>query len=141
MTPKPFAAVLLSCTTLSAAGAADLTVTVNGVKSDSGYIISAIFDSERSFLKRPEAFASFRIKASKAGVTYSLKNLPPGKYAVSAFHDVNDNGKLDADPSGQPTEAYGFSNDIRGGSGPPEFANAAIELGGQAKAISIELGF
>jgi uncharacterized protein (DUF2141 family) len=141
MTPKLFAAVLLSCTTLSAAGAADLTVTINGVKSDSGYVISAIFDSERSFLKRPEALASFRIKASKAGVTYSLKNLPPGKYAVSAYHDVNDNGKLDADPSGQPTEAYGFSNDARGGSGPPDFANAAIELGGQAKTISIELGF
>jgi uncharacterized protein (DUF2141 family) len=105
---------LLYGSTLTAAGATDLTVTVSGVQNDRGYIISTVFNSETSFLKPPEAFASLRIKASQADVGYSLRNLPPGKYAVSAFHDVNGNGKLDTDPSGQPTEVYGFSNDARG---------------------------
>jgi len=59
---------------------------------------------------------------------------------VSAFHDQNDNGKLDTDPTGQPTEVYGFSNDARGTAGPPQFADAAFELGDQAKTISIKLG-
>lgn len=141
MTMKNLVAVLLYGSALTAAGATDLTVTVSGVQNDRGYIISTVFNSETSFLKPPEAFASVRIKASHGDVGYSLKNLPPGKYAVSAFHDVNGDGKLDTDPSGQPTEVYGFSNDARGTSGPPEFADAAIELGDQAKTISIKLGY
>jgi uncharacterized protein (DUF2141 family) len=141
MTMKNPVAVLLYCSTLTAAGATDLTVTVNGVQNDRGYIVSTVFSSEASFLKRPEAFASLRIKASQGDVAYSLKNLPPGKYAVSAFHDVNGNDRLDTDPSGQPTEVYGFSNDARGVSGPPEFADAAVEIGDQTKTISIRLGY
>jgi uncharacterized protein (DUF2141 family) len=141
ITPKILAAASLYGSTLVAADAADLTVTVDGVKDGGGYVIAAIYDGERSFLKRPEALASFRIRASQRDVGFSLKNLPPGKYAVGAFHDRNDNGKLDADPSGSPTEVYGFSNDARGAGGPPAFGDAAFELGDQAKAISIRLGY
>jgi uncharacterized protein (DUF2141 family) len=141
MTSKILAAAFLYCSTLNAAGAADITVTLNGVKDGGGYVIATIFDSERSFLKRPEALATFRIKASQPGVGFALKNLPPGKYAVGAFHDKNDNGKLDADPSGSPTEVYGFSNDARGAGGPPAFADAAFDVGDQAKTISITLNY
>jgi len=143
MIPKTLVAVLFYGSALAAAGATDLTVTIKGVPNDRGYVVSSIYNSESSFLKRPEAFASFRIKASKGEVSYSLRNLPPGKYAVGAFHDANDNGKLDAEPSGQPTEVYGFSspNDSRLASGPPQFADAAFELKDQNKTISIDLGF
>jgi uncharacterized protein (DUF2141 family) len=141
MIPKILAAASLYCSTLVAADAADLTVTVNGVKEGGGYVIAAIYDGERSFLKRTEALASFRIKASQRDVGFALKSLPPGKYAVAAFHDQNDNGKLDADPSGSPIEVYGFSNDARGAGGPPAFAEAAFDLADQAKAISITLGY
>jgi uncharacterized protein (DUF2141 family) len=112
------------------------------VPNDRGYVVSTVYNSESSFLKRPDAFASFRIKASKGEVSYSLRNLPPGKYAVGAFHDANDNGKLDAEPSGQPTEVYGFSssNGTRITSGPPGFADAAFDLKDQIKMISIDLG-
>jgi len=65
VTPKNLVAVLLYCLMLSAAGATDLTVTVNGAKSNNGYIVATVFNSESSFLKRPEALASFRIKASQ----------------------------------------------------------------------------
>ena len=49
-------------------------------------------------------------------------------------------GKLDADPSGQPTEVYGFSTDGHT-SGPAGFADAAFEVGDQTKAVSIQLGY
>jgi uncharacterized protein (DUF2141 family) len=142
MIPKTFVAVLFFGWTLTAAGATDLTVTIKGVQNDRGYIISTVYNSESSFLKRPEAFASMRIKALGGEVSFSLRNLPPGKYAVGAFHDANDNGKLDVEPSGQPTEVYGFSssNNTRVTSGPPGFADAAFELTDQIKLISIDLG-
>jgi len=140
MNSKILVAVILYASSLSAAGAADLVVTVKGVPDDRGYILSAIFNSEKSFLKRPEAFASFRIKASKGDIGYSVRNLPPGKYAVAAFHDANDDGKLDTDPSGQPTEVYGFSTEGHT-SGPARFEDAAFEVGDRTKAVSVELGY
>jgi uncharacterized protein (DUF2141 family) len=140
MSRKILLTTLLSGSTFATAQAADLTVVINGVPSDRGYIVSAVFNSEASFLKRPEALANVRIKAAKGDLSYTLKNLPPGKYAVTAFHDANGNEKLDADATGQPTELYGFSNDARA-SGPPAFADAAIELGAQSKSIDIRLAY
>jgi uncharacterized protein (DUF2141 family) len=141
MTLRIPVAAILSCSMISAAPAADLAVTINGAKSSTGFIVGAVFDSEKTFLNRPTALASFRIKASPGEIGFSLKNLPAGRYAVTAFHDANDNGKLDTDADGQPTEVYGFSNGARGASGPPTFGEAAFELGDQAKTISIELRY
>jgi uncharacterized protein (DUF2141 family) len=36
-----------------------------------------------------------------------------GEYSVAVIHDENNNGKLDTNIFGIPTEAYGFSNNIR----------------------------
>ena len=48
--------------------------------------------------------------------TVVFTELKPGAYAVITFHDENDNGKLDENASGLPTEGYGFSNDAEGSS-------------------------
>ena len=141
MTRKVLFAALLCASTSAAANAADLTVVIGGVPNDQGYVISAVYDSGASYLKRPEAVAVVRLKAAKGDVSYELKNLPPGKYAVAAYHDANGNEKLDADVTSQPTELYGFSNDARTAGGPPGFADAAIDLGAQSKSISIHLAY
>jgi uncharacterized protein (DUF2141 family) len=58
---------------------------------------------------------------------------------VSSYHDKNDNGKLDTDALGFPTEGFGFSNDARGTTGPPPFAKAAFDLGNETKSVTIKL--
>jgi uncharacterized protein (DUF2141 family) len=126
---------------LAAGNAADLAVTVNGIKSGAGSVIATVFDSEKSFLNRSEALASLRLRARPGQLSFTLRDLPPGKYAAVAFHDQNDNGKLDFDPSGQPTEIYGFSNGAREPGGPPKFADAAFEVGSQIKTIKIEMAY
>jgi uncharacterized protein (DUF2141 family) len=65
--------------------------------------------------------------------------LPPGKYAVTAYHDENGNGRLDFDPTGQPAEGYGVSNDARNPAAPPEFAKAAFEVRDQKSAAAIQI--
>ncbi len=42
-----------------------------------------------------------------------FEGLQPGTYAVRLMHDENDNGKLDRNLVGMPTEGYGFSNNPR----------------------------
>jgi uncharacterized protein (DUF2141 family) len=141
MTPKILVAVLLYCSALTAAGATDLTVTISGARNATGSISAGIFNSESSFPKAPQAFASFRIKAQQGTVSFTVHNLPPGKYAVTSYHDENDNGKLDTDVTGLPTEGYGVSNDAREILGPPQFAKASFGLGDQSKTITVTIKY
>lgn len=46
--------------------------------------------------------------------------------AVSAYHDQNDNQKLDKNSFGIPTERYGFSKDPKRGFGPPKYREASM---------------
>ena len=49
---------------------------------------------------------------AKAGtMRFVVQDLAPGRYALSAFHDENDNGELDTNLLGIPSEGYGFGND------------------------------
>jgi uncharacterized protein (DUF2141 family) len=48
--------------------------------------------------------------------------------AICAYHDKNDNGRLDKNVFGIPTERYGFSNDPKRGFGPPTFEQASVDL-------------
>lgn len=94
----------------------------------------------------PEQFPSdekfFRGMVGEAtGEHFSVTvgDLPPGKYAVSAFVDSNRNGRHDKNALGIPTEIYGFSNNARGRFGPPEFSKAEFELGEESVTLSIHL--
>jgi uncharacterized protein (DUF2141 family) len=64
--------------------------------------------------------------ATKAQITFTFR-LPPGKYAISVYHDLNGNGKLDRKFYGPPKEPASFSNDYTP-FGPPRFSACAIEL-------------
>jgi uncharacterized protein (DUF2141 family) len=131
----------LCSSALSAAGAADLTVIVSGIRDASGSVSAGIFNSESSFAKASEAFASFRIKATPGNVGFTVRDLPPGRYAITAYHDENANGTLDFDPTGVPTEGYGVSNDARNPLAPPEFAKAAFELRDQNKSVTVKIAY
>jgi uncharacterized protein (DUF2141 family) len=113
------------------AHAADLTITVKGVRSADGAVFLAVYDSDKSFMKPPQAKTTRRLNASKGELEIVIHDLPAGKYAISSYHDENGNGKLDTNALGIPEEGYGFSNDARGTSGPPQFLEAALDFDGK----------
>ena len=141
MTWKLIVAASLYASTLTAAGAADLTVIVSGIRNASGSVSAGIYNSATSFPQASEALALVRIKATPGSVGFTVHNLPPGQYAVAAYHDENGNGRLDIDPTGAPAEGYGVSNNARNPAAPPEFAKAAFELRDQNKSITINIGY
>ncbi|PQJ82486.1 DUF2141 domain-containing protein [Polaribacter glomeratus] len=103
----------------------DLTIEVKGIKENKGKIFIAIYDSEENFLKK-EIGVIADVKDKKA--TGILKGLKKGSYAVSLFHDENNNKKMDTKIFGIPKEPYGFSNDATGFMGPPKFQDAKFNL-------------
>ncbi len=138
---KLVVAASLYVSALTAAGAADLTVTVSGIRNASGSVSAGIYNSEKSFLQASEALVLVRIKAAQGSIGFTVHGLPPGQYAVAAYHDENGNGRLDFDPTGAPTEGYGVSNNARNPVAPPEFAKAAFELRDQNKSVTVNIGY
>jgi uncharacterized protein (DUF2141 family) len=113
-----------------------LEVKMTGFKNDTGKVKVGLYDSEFSFLKTVYKNAVVDIKSGTASVVF--KDIPKGTYAVSVYHDENNNGMLDRNGYGAPTEGYGTSNDAKGFMGPPSFEDAKFTIGNNAKAnISI----
>lgn len=106
-----------------AAGAADLTVEVGGLRNAAGTIYAAVC-TEAEFLQPTCAFFG-SAPASAGSVTVS--GVPAGTYAVQVVHDENDNQTLDR-PGFLPTEGLGFSRDAPMRMGPPRWSDAAFEL-------------
>jgi uncharacterized protein (DUF2141 family) len=86
----------------------------------------AVYRDPRTWLsEKPDRFEKGEMKAGSG--TVQVTHLPPGKYAILSYCDQNDNGKLDENWLGVPTEAYGFSNG-KPGKLELKFAEAAFEL-------------
>lgn len=123
--PALFAGLCLA----SAANAADLTIEWTGLRSQAGEVRIAIWDSAETFQKDAQVFAAIRVRARAGAQRVTLTGLPEGSYAIAAFHDENQNGKLDTNLIGIPTEATAFSNNAAANFGPPKFEAAKLVLG------------
>lgn len=86
-----------------------------------------------------EAVFKKTVRAEGDELEVSLPPLPPGAYAVTSFCDVNGNGQLDTNLVGKPTEPYGFSRNARGRFGPPDWDDAAFDLGEDDLRLEISL--
>ncbi|MEM6473081.1 MAG: DUF2141 domain-containing protein [Planctomycetota bacterium] len=62
------------------------------------------------------------------GTEHTFDRLPPGTYAITAFHDENDNGWMDWDTRGLPFEATGNARNAKGNYGPPTFEQMKINI-------------
>jgi uncharacterized protein (DUF2141 family) len=116
--------LLLAANSLNAQN--KLTIVVDGVEELKGKILVAVYDSA-GFLRKPVYYGI--AKADKEEVTIVIDSIATaGEYAVSIFHDENDNFKLDTGQFGIPVEKTGFSNNAKGKNGPPKFEDCAIKV-------------
>ena len=104
-----------------------LTVVVDGIEKSTGKIMLAVYDSD-GFLKQPLYYGMVKVEQDQEEVTIIIENVASGQYAVSVFHDDNDNDKLDTGMFGIPKEKHGFSNNAVGKMGPPAFQDCAIHV-------------
>ncbi len=103
-----------------------ITVKVLGAESNDGQMFISIYNKDSHFLSKSYKGTKSEITNNSCVVTF--ENIPERMYAVSIFHDENDNGKLDNNFIGIPKEDYGYSNDAKGFMGPPKWKDAKFEL-------------
>lgn len=105
-----------------------ITVEFIGMESDKGNLYVALYNKEKDFLKKSIKGEIVKITDKKA--TAVFKNIPEGEYAISAFHDENDNKKMDTKIFGIPKEPIGMSNNAKGLMGPPKYKDAKFSVNG-----------
>ncbi|RFA24696.1 hypothetical protein CAI21_20625 [Alkalilimnicola ehrlichii] len=132
----PLCAAML--TAAGTASGADLRVEISNAETADGAVYFALYDSEPRF-KEHDGIRLAVAKQWTSRPSVAFTDLPPGRYAVAVFQDINGNGELDTNLLGIPTEPFGFSRDATGNMGPPSFDDAAISLGEQSETLVIEL--
>lgn len=118
----------------------DLTVKLNGVRSNTGNLRAGLYRDAESFRKEDKAIAIVSVAAETGDNTLTFSDLPAGRYAIMAYHDENADGRLNLRLGMFPTEGYGLSNNPEV-FGPPKFADSAFELGQSTKNIEIKLKY
>lgn len=119
------------------ASASDLTVTVEGIAQAKGSIMLGLFDEET--YNGDGAVNGANLTVEGDSVTVTFEGLEPGEYAVRLYHDLNDDGEMNTNPFGMPTEPYAFSNDAKGRFGPASWDAAKFTLEGDAGAHIITM--
>jgi len=128
--------VLTSLSAIAAFGIAppaladQVHVALEGMEENEGSIVVCLWDRDAKFpnCEKGEPLRRIVLPASARSATF--EGVAAGTYAVSAFHDANDNGKLDTNFLGIPREAVGLSNNPRI-MGPPRFDPARFKVDGR----------
>jgi uncharacterized protein (DUF2141 family) len=120
---------MLACAALAVAPAraADVHVTVTGIRSNQGRIVVAICDK----VNFPKGACPYHGQApARIGeVTVRVTGVPPGIWAAAVYHDEVGDQPLQYGLFGAPRQGFGFSRDAKMRFGPPGFADAAFTTG------------
>jgi len=111
-------------------------------RNEKGHVLCAIFSTPADFPQNAtKAIARTSAVISGDHAACEFVGIRPGRYAISVFHDENDNGKLDTKMFGIPREGVGASNEARGHFGPPKFEDAAFWFRGGRLDLKINLAY
>jgi uncharacterized protein (DUF2141 family) len=117
------------------------------MKGDAGKCRVALYMGPTNFNNPEYAIAKGSIDIVDSKTIWQIE-IDPARFepvggsptvAVSAFHDLNDNQKLDKNSLGIPIERYGFSNNPKRGFGPPKYAEASVPIDATAGAKSLSI--
>jgi uncharacterized protein (DUF2141 family) len=115
----------------------DLTVIVEGVADDKGVV--------RLELCRQDTFLTSScditqaVKAQRGEVSVVVPAVPEGEYAIQAYHDRNEDGHVDRNLLGIPTEEVGFSRSPPMGLKGPSFSKAAFVHTSEPQTVTVKL--
>ncbi len=131
-------AAALQAAPVTYADAPDLVVQVENVPDDRGLVHVDVCGPE-GFLGGGECLRTVVVPAHAGTTAVHVPGVPPGDWAVQAFHDRDENGAVTRNRLGIPTEAFGFSRSPALGLRGPKFTAAAFTHGPQAQTVAVKL--
>jgi len=132
------AVLFLGANLFAQTGQADVTVT--GINVKKGGILKIGVYEKDGFPLIGEEIIGKDVKVTGEKMTVSLKDIPAGTYAIAVIQDKNSDGVHNTNLFGAPTEPYGFSNNIFGRFGPPDFEDVCVNIeNGKTLSLTINL--
>ena len=119
-----------------------LVVTIQGFRSVAGHARVAVFNRDAGF---PDVESAAHRKVvtdiSDGGVEVRFDDLPLADYAVSMYHDENDDAKLNKGLFGVPKEGYGVSNNVTHAMRAPRFEEARFRFDTVLHTVTIKVHY
>ncbi len=113
-------------------------VKVDGIKNENGTLRVDLFSEHDEFLIEPSYSMDVKID-TQSEIIIRFDNIPFGIYALSLYHDLNDDNRLEANFIRMPQEPVGFSNDHQPKMGPPRFKKAKFTLDQKEISMTISM--
>ncbi len=111
-------------------------VIVPKTATNSGKVYFALFNSKEGF-NQQVAYQKAIGELSDNKTEVSFVNVPEGEYAITCYHDANENKQMDFDGM-MPVEDYGSSNNPQL-FGPPQFEASKFKV--EEKDLQLEIKF
>jgi uncharacterized protein (DUF2141 family) len=108
-----------------------MEIHINNLTNNSGKVRLGIYNRGEDFPQERNQFKGLILEIKDKKAKIIVPDLEKGKYAIAVYHDINDNGKLDKNMFGMPTEPYGFSNNVRGVFSAPNYSDASFKVEGK----------
>jgi uncharacterized protein (DUF2141 family) len=121
LSPVLLAVVLGSATAASAQSQARLSVSVEGVRNDSGSVRCGLYSSANGFREPGREMRGAVAPIKDGHATCVFSGVPAGTYAVAVFHAEHNETQMETGLFGKPKQGYGFSNNPSSMFGPPSF--------------------
>lgn len=119
------------------APAEPLTVVVENVRDARGHVRVELCTSDTFLGDRCQIAGE--AEAVKGVTVVTLRAVPSGVYAIQAYHDRNDNHRVDRGALGIPTESVGFSRYPSLSLHAPVFERASFSHTSAAQMIAVKL--
>jgi uncharacterized protein (DUF2141 family) len=115
-----------------------IPVEVQNLRPEKGTLMVAAYASAEDFQKKPLSALQTRAGAATMNVSLCLPGAGPAvkTVALTLYQDLNDNGKLDANLLGIPSEPWGASGKPPG-FGAPTWDTAQVPLDGKAIVVKL----
>ena len=117
-----------------------IKIEIQGIVGTNGEIQIGLYNSADDFPDFEKSFKGGFAEAGNSGALYKFEDIPIGKYAIAIWHDENSDKVLNKNFFGVPKEKYGFSNNVFGSFGPPDFEDASFSVvEGETAVLKIKL--
>lgn len=125
-----------------AASGSTVTASMLNLRSQKGNVVCKLYNSEPQFPRGTEGNVRTKVIVGKGTTRCVFKDVAPGTYAMTVIHDENDNGKLDKNFIGIPTEGYGVSNNRTYAMKAPTWSECKFSVDrGKSRDLGIELRY
>ncbi|MCE7057001.1 DUF2141 domain-containing protein [Algoriphagus sp. AGSA1] len=124
-----FSLFLLLASTQDQRDSGTIEISISETSSEEGVVQVLIFNKDDGWPESlDKAWKMLTIPIENKVARKTIADVPPGNYAVTVFHDHDEDGKIRKNKVGYPLDSFGFSNNPSLLFGVPSFSKCSKKV-------------